>query len=80
MSSMTGAERLTISIGLTEAMPATRMRPPQRGELRRPKEPEITASHPRSAIWRPKLGAFGVTASLKAKAAASPEPVSTPIK
>ena len=75
---MIGAERLTISIGDTPAIPATRISPPQSGELNRPKEPDITARYPREGMVIPNCWACGVTASLNAKAAASPEPVRAP--
>ena len=72
------ALRFVISIGLTPAIPAQMMVAPAIGDIVRPSVPPSVAILP---IWTcdiPKSGAYGVMASLKAKVAASPEPVSKP--
>ena len=69
------AVRFTNWIGGTIAKPESTMTTPAMGDIVRPIWPEIRAIAPRFGIGIPKEAACGVTASLKAKVAASPEPV-----
>lgn len=69
------AVRLTSWIGGTMAKPESTITTPAIGDIVRPICPEIRAMAPRFGIGMPKDAACGVTASLKAKVAASPEPV-----
>ena len=70
--------RLATSIGLAIAIPATTIMAPAIGEDVRPKVPDKKAKEPKCGISMPKEAACGVTASLKANVAASPEPVNLP--
>ena len=56
------------------AKPEGTITTPAIGDMVRPIWPEIRAMAPRFGIGMPKEAACGVTASLKAKVAASPEP------
>ena len=78
VQSMTGMERLTTSSGEAPAMPAIRMTPAASGDETRPSVAETQAMKPRSSIFMPNSRACGVTDSLKANAAALPEPVMMP--
>ena len=70
--------RLATSIGLAIAIPATITIAPAIGEEVRPKAPAKKAKAPKWGTSMPKVAACGVTASLKANVAASPEPVIVP--
>ena len=56
-------------------MVAQTIKPPATGDMVRPKAPEMVAREPMSLIAQPNCAAWGVTAPLKASAAASPEPL-----
>ena len=71
--------RFVKSIGLIEANPQITIATPEIGLIVLPKAPERAAIIPSVGISIPNSFACGVTASLKANAAASPEPVMTPI-
>ena len=73
---MPGAMRFEISIGLTPASVAQIIVPPATGDIVRPSVLASVAKEPKSIMVMPNSGACGVTAPLKAKAAASPEPQS----
>ena len=68
------ALRLQTSIGSTPAIPAQIMVAPAIGDIVRPKVPPKAAMEPISIACNPNCAACGVTASLKATVAASPEP------
>jgi len=70
--------RLATSTGLAIAIPATTIMAPAIGEDVRPKAPDKKAKAPKCGMSMPKEAACGVTASLKANVAASPEPVIVP--
>lgn len=74
------ARRFVSSIGLlTPARPQITIATPDIGLIVLPRAPAKAAIVPKVGTVMPKLGAWGVTASLNANAAASPEPVITPI-
>ena len=68
------ALRFAISIGLIPAIPATMIPAPATGLILRPIPAPICAMEPSSIMPYPKSAACGVTAPLKARAAALPEP------
>ncbi len=70
--------RLASSIGLTFAIEAQTIAAPARGDMVRPRAPAKAATLPIFMTSIPNWAACGVTASLKANAAASPEPLISP--
>ncbi len=74
------ALRRVTSMGLMPAIPATMMVAPAIGDMVRPRVPPKVAMEPICTMDIPKSAAWGVTASLNAKVAASPEPVIRPVK
>lgn len=69
------ARRFVSSIGLlTPARPQITIATPDIGLIVLPRAPAKAAIVPKVGTVMPKLGAWGVTASLNANAAASPEP------
>ena len=75
-----GAVRLAISTGLTIARPAHTIAAPAIGDDERPSAPEIAAAIPSLSCAKPRSEACTVIAWLNAIVAASPEPVTVPMR